>query len=267
MVAGCASVPPPPPALAVGTTADAESTLLANLYAAALRFYGTPAHAETMADPLSALDSGAVTVVPGFTGRLLEGLVANSPARSDAQVYRALLGALPEGIAAGDYATATEDKPALVVTETTARTWGSRDLAAVQQHCSGLGVGALTGSVIPNSVGSCRLSEARRFTDEKALFNALVKAEIVAGWVSTATPDVPDDLVILSDRKPALIRAENVVPLYRRNELDEMQLRAINEMAGVLDTASLVEMRRRIGQGDDPRSVADDFLATHPLGR
>ena len=38
-------------------------------------------------------------------------------ARSDAQAYRAMVGALPEGVAAGDYATSAEDKPALTVTE------------------------------------------------------------------------------------------------------------------------------------------------------
>jgi glycine betaine/choline ABC-type transport system substrate-binding protein len=253
--------------MTVATTADSESALLANLYAAALRFYGTPAHAETMSDPLTALDSGEADVVPGFTGRLLDGFVADSPARSATQVYRALLGALPEGIAAGDYATATEDKPVLAVTETTAKAWGSRDLSSVRQHCSGLIVGAVTARVTPAAIGSCRLPDVRRFTDEQTLFNALRKGEVTAVWVSTATPDMPGDIVTLNDRKPDLVQAENVVPLYRRNELGEMQLRAINEIAGVLDTASLLEMRRQVAQGADPRSVADDFLATHPLGR
>jgi glycine betaine/choline ABC-type transport system substrate-binding protein len=251
----------------VGTTADAESTLLANLYAAALRFYGTPAHAQTMSDPLAALDSGAVNVVPGFTGRLLESFIPNSPARSDTQVYRALLGALPEGIAAGDYATATEDKPVLAVTEASARGWGSRDLTALQQHCAGLRVGAVTGDVTPSSIGSCRLPDVRGFTDDKTMFEALRKGQVDAVWVTTTTPDVPDSIVALNDRKPALIQAENVVPLYRRNELGELQLRAINEIAGVLDTASLVEMRSLVAHGEDARSVADSWLATHPLGR
>jgi glycine betaine/choline ABC-type transport system substrate-binding protein len=253
--------------LVVGTTADAESTLLANLYAAALRFYGAPARVETMSDPLTALDSGTVSVVPGLTGRLLDGFVPNSPARSETQVYKALLGALPEGIAAGDYATATEDKPVLAITDTTAKAWGSRDLTAVQQHCAGLRVGAVTGNATPTSVGSCGLADVHRFTDEKTLFNALRTGEITAGWIGTATPDVPDQIVTLNDRKPALIQAENVVPLYRRNELGEMQLRAINEIAGVLDTASLIEMRRQVAEGDDPQSVADNWLGNHPLGR
>ena len=42
--------------------------------------------------------------------------------------------------------------------------------------------------------------------------------------------------MVLTDRT-SLIRAENVVPLYRRNELTELQVLALNEVAGVLDTA------------------------------
>ena len=73
--------------------------------------------------------------------------------------------------------------------------------------------------------------------------------------------------MVLADGKPALIQAENVVPLYRRNELTERQVLAINEVAGVLDTAALAEMRRQVAGGADPQAVAGGWLAEHPLGR
>lgn len=95
--------------------------LLAAIYVAALRSYGFAAHAETAADPVAKLDSGAFTVVPAFTGQMLQTLQPDASVRSDAQVYRAIVSALPEGIAAGDYTTAAEDKPALVVTQSTAK--------------------------------------------------------------------------------------------------------------------------------------------------
>jgi glycine betaine/choline ABC-type transport system substrate-binding protein len=41
---------------------------------------------------------------------------------------------------------------------------------------------------------------------------------------------------------------------------------ALNEVAGVLDTAGLVVMRRQVAAGTDPAHVADDYLADHPLG-
>jgi glycine betaine/choline ABC-type transport system substrate-binding protein len=70
---------------------------------------------------------------------------------------------------------------------------------------------------------------------------------------------------MLSDRT-SLIRAENLVPLYRRNELNEAQVLALNEVAGVLDTAALADMRAQVEDGTDPGLVAGAFLDEHPLG-
>jgi glycine betaine/choline ABC-type transport system substrate-binding protein len=253
--------------LVVGSAHDSESVLLADIYAGALRSYGFPARVESAADPLSMLDSGAADVVPGFTGRLLQRFQPGATVRSDAQVYRALLGALPEGIAAGDYATAAEDKPALVVSQSTARAWGGNDLSELPRHCVGLVVGALTGVATPSAISRCRLPAAREFRDDTSMFAALRSGQLTAAWSSTAAPDVPSDLVMLADGKPALVQAENVVPLYRRNELTARQLLAINEVAGVLDTAALVDMRRQVAKGANTQALADAWLADHPLGR
>ncbi len=113
-----------PPSIAVGSTSDPESTLVAHLYAAALRFYGSPAHVRSVPDPVGELDSGTVRVVPGFTGRLLERFEPDATARADTQVYRAMVSALPEGVAAGDYTTSAEDKPAIAVSRTDRRRVG-----------------------------------------------------------------------------------------------------------------------------------------------
>jgi len=251
----------------VGSRPGAESVLLADIYTGALRSYGFPARTEQAADPLTKLDSGAFVVVPGFTGRVLQRFQPGTTVRSDAQVYKAMVGALPEGIAAGDYTTAAEDKPALAVSELTAKSWGSTDLSAVPRHCDGLLIGSSAGASTPSAVGSCLLPAAREFPNDAALFAALRAQTVTAGWTTTTNPGVPADLVVLTDGKPALLQAENVVPLYRRNELTDRQLLAVNEVAGVLDTAALVEMRRQVTAGADPQVVADGWLSEHPLGR
>ncbi|WP_174397841.1 glycine betaine ABC transporter substrate-binding protein [Mycolicibacterium sphagni] len=267
VVVACGS-PPPAQSLAVGATADPEMSLLAHLYAAALRSYGSAAHVQVVDDPLVALDSGAVSVVPGFTGRLLEKFAPGTTARSDSQVYRAMVGVLPEGVAAGDYTTSAEDKPALAVTDATATAWGSRDLTALVSHCAGLRVGAVSHARgLPTAVGDCTWGPVHEFPDQKTMFAAMRAGEVTAAWTSTADTGIPAELVVLADRKPALVMAENIVPLYRRNELDQQQVRAINELAGVLDTGSLADMRQHVAEGRDPRSVAEDWLSAHPLGR
>ena len=269
-VAGCGDRRPAPE-LVVGSRPDSESSLLAGIYVAALRSYGFAARPETAPDPMAKLDSGEFTVVPAFTGQTLRRLQPDAVALSDAQVYRAMIAALPEGVLAGDYATAAEDKPLLLVTQATAKAWGgqdvSADLSTLPKHCDGLMVGAVAGFQAPSSVGSCRLPAPHEFPDAPTMFAAVKAGQVTAGWTTTADPGIPGDLVPLADGKPALIRAENVVPLYRRNALSDRQLLAINEVAGVLDTAALAEMRRQVAGGADPQAVAGGWLAEHPLGR
>jgi glycine betaine/choline ABC-type transport system substrate-binding protein len=261
----------PVPEVVVGSGRDAESVLLAAVYVAALRSYGFAARAETDADPMTKLDSGAFTVVPAFTGQMLQTLAPGAPVLADAQVYQAMIAALPEGVAAGDYATAAEDKPVLLVAPATAKAWGgsgvSADLSLLPTHCAGLLVGTVIGSRTPSVVGSCRLPAAREFLDDAAMAAALRAGQLTAGWTTTADPGIPTDLVPLADGKPALIQAQNVVPLYRRNALTDRQVLAVNEIAGVLDTAALADMRRQVAGGADPQAVAAGWLAEHPLGR
>ena len=270
LVAGCTTNPAPPP-MTVGATLDPETTLLAHIYAAGLRYYGTPARVESTDDVMAALDTAKAVVAPGFTGRLLRRLDPESTARSAASVYRAMVGALPEGIAAADYATAAEDKPAIAVTEATATRWGSRDLAALVSNCTGLRVGAITGSETTGSqitgVGDCTLPAPRDYGDAASLFDALRTGAITAAWTTTADTRVPEGAVVLVDRDPTLIPAENVVALYRRNEMSAMALRAVNEIAGVLDTAALTDMLRQVKTGADPHDVAQEWLAANPLGK
>ncbi|OBJ10318.1 glycine betaine ABC transporter substrate-binding protein [Mycobacterium sp. 1465703.0] len=255
----------------VGSRSDGDSALLAGVYVAALRSYGFGARAATASDPKPQMDSGAFTVVPVFTGRTLQALQPGATAMSDKDVYRAMIAALPEGVVAGDYTTAAEDKPVLLVSQSTAKAWGgsdvSADLSTLPKHCDGLVIGTIAGRQEPSTVGSCRLPRPHEFPDSATMFAAIRGGQLTAGWTTTADPSTPDDLVALADGKPALIRAENVVPLYRRNALSDRQLLAVNEVAGVLDTAALVEMRRQVRSGADPQVVAGGWLAEHPLGR
>lgn len=264
LLAGCGSEASAP-SVAVGTATDSESALLGQLYAAALRYYGSPAHVETSPDPVADLDTGDVLVVPGLTGRLLARFDPGSTARAPEQVYRSMISSLPEGVGAGDYAQSAGDEPAVAITEATERAWGGRDVTALVRNCDGLRVGSLKGAVTPRSVGSCTLAPPRQFGDSTALFASLRSGGIDVAWTSTAAPDVPDEVVVLADRT-ALIRAENVVPLYRRNELTERQVLALNQIAGELDTGSLADMLRKIDEGTEPGAVAAEWLASHPLG-
>jgi osmoprotectant transport system substrate-binding protein len=264
LIAGCGAHPAAE-SVAVGDGPDPGSTVLAHLYAAALRYYGSAAHVERSADPVAELDDADVEVAPDFTGRLLQRFDPGAVARGDEQVYRTMISALPEGVAAGDYAMSAGDKPAPAVLEATASAWGGREVSAMVRHCAGLKVGAVKGTRTPTVVGTCKLPSAREYPDMTTLFAALRSGQVDVAWTSTAAPNIPEAAVVLSDRT-SLIRAENVVPLYRRNELGEQQVLALNQIAGELDTGSLADMLRKVGDGADPGAVASEWLDAHPLG-
>ena len=267
LVAGCADEHTPR-ALVVGAGADPDSTVLAELYAAALRYYGSRALVEHSPDPFAQLDTAQVNVVPGLTGGLLQRFApGTNNVLDDKNVYRAMVAALPEGVAAGDYATSAEDKPAVAVTKQTADAWGDRELTQLTAHCGQLTMGTVPGTRRPVKVGGCNVPAPREFPTDEALFAALRAGQINAAWTSTADPGIPDDVVLLADRRPPLVQAENVVPLYRRHELSEQEVLAINGVAGEFDTAALTDMRRQVAQGADPWQVADEWIAAHPLGR
>jgi osmoprotectant transport system substrate-binding protein len=265
-LAGCGGqdAPQPGPSLAVGAAPTRESALLAQLYAAALRYFGTAARVQTQPDPVGALDAGTVTVAPGFTGELLTRFAPYSAARADEQVYREMISALPEGVAAADYTASAQDKPAAAITSAAAAAWAGRDVAALLTHCPALTVGVVAGAVTPSRVGDCLLPQAREFNDTAALFDALRKGEVTLAWTSTAAPAAPAGIVVLADGT-SLIRAENIVPLYRRNELTEQQVLALNGIAGELDTATLTDMVDQVDRGADPAALAGAWLAQHPL--
>ncbi|MGK2882901.1 MAG: glycine betaine ABC transporter substrate-binding protein [Mycobacterium sp.] len=263
LLTACGGAPAPDTSIAVGARPDPESQVLAYLYAGALRSSGTQTRVEVLDDPVDGLDSASVTVVPGFTGRFLTTFQPGAAELADEDVYQAMLAALPEGVAAGDYGPA-QDKPALAVTERTAERWGDADLAVLARHCVDLTLGS-SGADDPAKVGACRLPTARVFDDTAVLFNAVRAGQVELAWTSTADPSRPDDIVVLTDDTP-LLRAENVVPLYRRNVLTEPQLLAVNRIAGELDTAGLTDLRRAVASGVAPSEAADAWLAEHPVG-
>ena len=189
LVAGCTTTTTSG-SIAVGARKDPQSTLLASLYASALRTYGTAAHVEVLPDPLTGLDSADATVVPGFTGRLLDTFAPGAKARAAAQVYRDMVSALPEGVAAGDFAEAAEDKPALAVTESTVDAWRGRDVTVAVRNCDKLKVGQVADTPRPATVGPCK-PKVSDYPNPAKLFEALRIGQINAAWTSSADRGSP----------------------------------------------------------------------------
>ncbi|WP_227996481.1 glycine betaine ABC transporter substrate-binding protein [Nocardia australiensis] len=279
------------PIISVGAGDSVESNLLAHIYSGALSHTGArtsvTANLGDRGNYLAALDAGTVTVVGEHTGELLEFLDANSSARksevaaevvnssalAQLSVTDAVNRSLPEGLAVSDPADGTDLRPRLLLDEVTAQRDGVRSIGDLAPRCGGLeaGVapvpGVLRAPATPEPVAGCAFAVTRPYPDAGALRKALLDGEIQAGILTgppALVPGATDGLTILSDNDYA-VRAENVLSVYRKGQLDDRQIRKLNYVAGELTTDDLADMIRRIRDGAAAADVARDWLDTHAL--
>lgn len=286
-LAGCASPVlddvPGPTGVVVGAGDGTDGELLAHLYAGALRRTGMDVTVRDRADgagALAALGSADVTLVPGYTGRLLRYFEPSAPETDAEDVYTALGRALPADLTVADYATA-QDRAVLVLSGATSTASGVTDVAAISGRCAELTVAATPafteagGLAALESVG-CVPATVEQVDDDGAVRAATERGAL--GALTTASPALVDaDLVALRDapdRSPGdgesaegtqapVFAAQNVVPLFRRDMLGERQLDALGVIAGELTTADLAAMVGRVDAGEDSAAVADEWLGEH----
>lgn len=269
-------------AVIVGSGPAAEDEVLAHLYAGALRTTGIEVQVRTaVADPFAALDSAEVTLVPGYSGRLLSHYDPGASPSDAEDVFEALAQALPDELTLSDYASA-QDRAVLLAT--------GADAAAVSRvgdlapRCpdltlvftdgfeSGGGVDAL-------AAAGCSPGEVRRAGDAEVLTEA-VRPDTILGVTGTSStlvglgqgsdvvvvPDAPDTTArdrTDGEADPPVFPAQNLVPVFRKGTLADAQLDALRTIAGELTTGDLGELRARVDDGESPDTVAAAWLAEH----
>ncbi|SEC09778.1 ABC transporter substrate-binding protein [Rhodococcus koreensis] len=258
--------------IVVGAGDGAESRILAEIYAGALRSTGAPVTTDDgLGDRtayLGQLDAGSVTLVPEFTGRLLRYYDPESTETEQEDVFEALSKALPQGLSISDFAAA-EDRSALAVTPQISEQLGLTTLDDLVPSC-GKSTAVLAPAFEADALAGltgCTFAQTTRVADDAAAVGELAVpapagGAVVAG-VTTSSPDVADtDLVLLSDDEH-VFTAQNVVPLFRIGTLSEAQLKALNVVAGELTTADLADMIGQFRGGADSADVARVWLDAH----
>lgn len=244
------------------------STVLARIYAGSLRRTGAEVTvappSASRSDVVDALDQLEVTFVPDFSGDLLTELDPESTATTSEEVFDALNRSLPEWLSVSDAAGA-ENRESVFVTEGTAASLAGATLADLAPICARSTV-AVTGDadtvLAPlratygcsfAAVRSVDAAEARELLRRNEIQAAIIPATDV-GADDSETPDVT-----LADTDNAY-RAQNVVPLFRKNSLGEAQTTALGVVAGDLTTADLADMVARVRGGASADAVADEWL-------
>ncbi|AGF73527.1 ABC transporter substrate-binding protein [Corynebacterium halotolerans] len=271
--------------IVIGTANFPESEIIGQVWAAALEDAGFDVEVNSGIGSrevyLRALEEGSVDLVPEYLGNLTQFLLTDAGGQeigtgADAEeVYETLQQALPEGLAAGEYAEG-ESKDSYRVTRELAeehqletlgdlnnleqvRIAGNPELAERPYGPQGLtevyGVGADKITLVPISDGGGPLTIA-----------ALTEGTAEVGNIYTTSPLLDADgnevdLVTLEDPEQ-LILPQNVLPLMQADAVPPEARDVINGVNDSLTTDALVEMNlRNIGEEKaEPTVIARDFV-------
>lgn len=254
--------------IVLGSADFAESEVLMHIYAEALRSTGTEVQTKPRIGArefyVQALRDGEITMMPDYTGNLLQQLDPRSEATGTDQVRQDLEQALPPELQLLQQAPA-EDTDVLTVTGETAA-GGLRSMDDLAPRCGDLVLGAPAEwkerweERIAELYG-CRFAEIRSVEAGTLTVDALTGDDIqVANLFSTSAQIRGNGLVQLDDPKD-MFPAQNVVPLVHRDALDPQQTAAVDRVSASLDTDDLTRINERLELDKaNPVDVARDYV-------
>lgn len=258
-------------AIVVGSADFAESELLMEIYAAALRKAGIEVQTRPRLGSREitnvAVQDGSITVMPEYSGNLLQSVDPNATATAADKVYAALQRSLPQGLEVLEQ-SAAEDSDVLVVTQQTAATLGLTSMDQLGPHCGQLTLGAA--GEWPGrwkdkiaQIYGCTFREIRS-TDVAGpvTLEALRSGDAEIVNLNTTSPDIAaHGWVELADPKN-MYPAQRILPLVRAGTLSQAGVDALNEVSAVLTTEILTELNQRMLQERAvPADLAKDFVS------
>lgn len=279
VLTGCGSQDPleankaPGGQVVIGSADFAESELLMHIYAEALKTTGADVQTRPRIGArefyVNAVRNGELTLVPEYTGNLLEFLDPASTATESQQVYDQLSGKVAPGMELLEQSPA-EDSDVLTVTKATADT-GLHSMAELGPRCGDIVLGAPAEwksrweAKIAQDYG-CTFKEIRSVEAGTITVNALTSGEIQAANLFTTSSQITtNDLVKLDDPKN-MFPAQNVVPLVGEGKLTPPQAEAINKVSRALTTEKLTDLNKRLEVDKaNPADVAKEFIAAAGL--
>ncbi len=257
--------------IVIGSANFAESDLLMEIYAAALREAGievqTRPRLGTREITNRALQDRSITVMPEYSGNLLQSLNPGATATSADDVYAEVQRSLPQGLEVLEQSEA-ENSDVLVVTRQTASTLGLTSMDQLAPHCGQLTLGAA--GEWPGrwqdkiaQVYGCTFREILS-TDPAGpvTLEALRSGQAQVVNLFTTSPDIAaNGWVELADPKD-MYPAQRILPLVRAGALSPAGIDALNSVSAALTTENLTELNRRITQERAvPADLAKEFVS------
>ncbi|MFE4078513.1 ABC transporter substrate-binding protein [Paenarthrobacter sp. YIM B13468] len=258
--------------LVVGSADFPESQVIGEIYAGALNAAGITATTKPNIGSreiyFKAVQDGSVDLVPDYSGNLLSFVDTEAQEVSADDVYKALPGKLPNGLAVLD-ASKAEDKDAMVVTKATAEKYQLKSIEDLAKVCKDFTMAA-PATFETRSYGfpglkknyNCELKALQPFNDGggNLTLQALLEDKVQVADIYTTTPSIADnDLVVLEDPKNNF-KAQQVLPLYNKAKMTDKAKDALNNVSKILTTEDLINLNRSVS-GDQKQSPKDAAAA------
>jgi len=262
--------------ITVGSADFSESQVLGEIYAGAIKAKGitvtTKPNIGSRDVYIKALQDGSIDIVPEYTGSLLTFLKGTAPSQDPDTVYTALKSTLPPTLVVLDKSTA-EDKNSMVVTKDTAAKFSLKSIADLTAHQADITVAAPP-EFQTRQQGLVGLKSEYGFAPANflplkgaAVVNALTNGQAQAANIFSTDPSISaNGFVTLEDPK-LLFGSDNVVPLMRKDKVNDTITAALNAVSAKIDTPTLTDLVKQVDvDKKDASAVAKDFLSKNGLG-
>jgi osmoprotectant transport system substrate-binding protein len=262
--------------ITVGSADFSESQVLGEIYAGAIKAKGvsvtTKPNIGSRDVYIKALQDGSIDIVPEYTGSLLTFLKGTAPSQDPDAVYSALKTTLPPTLVVLDKSTA-EDKNSMVVTKDTAAKFSLKSIADLAAHQADITVAAPP-EFQTRQQGLVGLKSEYAFTPANflplkgaAIVNALTNGQAQAANIFSTDPSISSNGFVTLDDPKLLFGSDNVVPLARKDKVNDTITAALNAVSAKIDTATLTDLVKQVDvDKKDASAVAKDFLSKNGLG-
>lgn len=261
----------------IGSANFAESELLMNIYAEALKAKGVQVTTKPKIGArevyVPAIKDGSIDLIPDYTGNLLAYADPQTKLTSSEEVYAALPAALGSDLKVLNQ-SAAQDKDTYVVTKATADKYQLKTIADLAPHAKDMIIGASSEfktraygipglkSVYGVEFGKFQVTDPGGPLSLNALKNNQVD---VTDLFSTDPAIKANGFVTLEDPKN-MIAAQNVVPLISAKKSTPEIDAALNAVSAKLTTDNLTVLDQKVGEGADSVQVAQEWVKAQGLG-
>ena len=263
--------------IVVGSANFTESAIIAEIYSQALAAKGVESSTKLNIGSrevyIQALQESSISVVPEYTGNLLDFVDKDTTAKSPEEVEAALPDALPEGLQVLKSSTAV-DQDVYVVSKQFSEQNGVTSIADLAKLTDGVTVAGFSeleqrdyGPKGLTSVYGVRVKEFKPYDSAELMAEELNKGNIdVADLFTTASAIGRNQLVQLEDPKQ-MILPQNVIPLVRSEVAQNATATAaLDAVQAALTTEDLIALNSKVDDDNqDPDQVAKEWLTSKGL--